>query len=180
MEARCKKCGRVLRDPVSIARGMGTKCAGLSGKGGRSVLVRTHHGSGFAGSPASPGKTVAPLFTWVDNENRQKHVPDQLAAFPPELLGLVLSAPSIGTIPRRLKSHRRKTRSQKGRSPMLTVKAIRRKCINLRMLFWPGFFLKNKPLPCIPCGDGNWRIGEEGREISARDLVSYLSRYGAI
>lgn len=36
MKPRCKKCGRVLSDPESIARGMGPKCAGVSG-GGRKV-----------------------------------------------------------------------------------------------------------------------------------------------
>lgn len=29
-------------------------------------------------------------------------------------------------------------------------------------------------------GNNNWRIGQHGREISANDLVSYLSRYGMI
>jgi hypothetical protein len=33
MKPRCKKCGRVLSDPESIARGMGPKCAGVSGSG---------------------------------------------------------------------------------------------------------------------------------------------------
>ena len=32
---RCKKCGRVLRNPASIARGLGPVCAGETGKGRR-------------------------------------------------------------------------------------------------------------------------------------------------
>jgi hypothetical protein len=48
------------------------------------------------------------------------------------------------------------------------------------MLFWPGFSSKGEPLACIPCGDDSWRIGKDGREISAGDLISYLSRYAVI
>ena len=67
-----------------------------------------------------------------------------------------------------------------GQAPILTLKEIRRMCINLRMLFWPGFSFKGEALACIPCDDDNWRIGQDGREISESDLVSYLSRYGVI
>lgn len=38
-QVRCKKCGRVLKSPASIAMGMGPKCAGVTG-GGKSVRVR--------------------------------------------------------------------------------------------------------------------------------------------
>ena len=53
-------------------------------------------------------------------------------------------------------------------------------CISLRMYFWPGFSSKGEPLACFPCGADNWRIGKDGHEMSAGDLVSYLSRYGVI
>jgi len=46
MKPRCKKCGRVLSDPVSIARGMGPKCAGISG-GGRKEKARLRKRSGI-------------------------------------------------------------------------------------------------------------------------------------
>jgi Family of unknown function (DUF6011) len=39
IKPRCKKCGKVLSDPESIARGIGPKCAGIS-SGGRSMKVR--------------------------------------------------------------------------------------------------------------------------------------------
>ena len=44
MLARCKVCGKPLRDPVSIARGMGRKCAGIpnSGKSFRSTTRVTN------------------------------------------------------------------------------------------------------------------------------------------
>ena len=47
MSAKCKKCGRPLRDPVSIARGMGAKCAGLVG-GGKRFRARLRLSSGVA------------------------------------------------------------------------------------------------------------------------------------
>ena len=39
---RCKKCGRVLRNPISIARGMGPVCAGEMGKGRWLYKSRSH------------------------------------------------------------------------------------------------------------------------------------------
>jgi len=39
-QARCKKCGRRLKSPLSIAIGMGPKCAGLKSTTGRSVRVQ--------------------------------------------------------------------------------------------------------------------------------------------
>jgi hypothetical protein len=121
-----------------------------------------------------------PLLAWVESDNRPKRVPDQLSKYPPDLLGLVLSAPSSGAIAMRVKSYRQKRSQAKGQSPIITLKEIRRMCINLQIVFWPGFSFKGEPLACIPCGDDNWRIGRDGREISAGDLVSYLSRYGVI
>jgi len=34
-QARCKKCGRVLKSPASIARGMGSTCAGTTPTSGK-------------------------------------------------------------------------------------------------------------------------------------------------
>lgn len=180
MQPRCTKCGRPLRDPDSVARGMGPECSGMSGRRGRSVQARGSVGTGSTYRIAGTSKTVAPLFAWIDNDHRQRRVPDQLAGFPPDLLRLVLSAPAAGAIAAHLKPTRRKRPDQKGYSPGKTLREIRRRCIDLRMLFWPGFSFKGEPLACIPCGNNNWRIGQHGREISANDLVSYLSRYGMI
>ena len=44
---RCKKCGRKLTDPVSIARGVGPVCAGLTGYR-RRVRTRQRRSSGRA------------------------------------------------------------------------------------------------------------------------------------
>lgn len=43
---RCKKCGRVLTSPSSIARGMGSVCAGLSGEKVRAAQVKVKGSSG--------------------------------------------------------------------------------------------------------------------------------------
>jgi len=180
MQPRCKKCGRPLSSPDSIARGMGPECAGISSSRGKSVRVRTGNRSSTVYNTPGASHTGMPLLAWVESDNKLKRVPDQLSKYPPDLLGLVLSAPSSGTIAMRVKSYRRKRSQAKGQSPILTLKEIRRMCINLQILFWPGFSFEGEPLACIPCGDGNWRIGKDGREISAGDLVSYLSRYGVI
>lgn len=37
---RCSKCGRVLKDPVSIAIGLGPECRGDSGGRGKKVSIR--------------------------------------------------------------------------------------------------------------------------------------------
>ena len=180
MQPQCKKCGRPLSDPESIARGMGPECSGISNSRGRSVRVRRQNGVGSAYNALGTSQRDMPLFAWKGDEDNLRQVPAQLARFPSDLLNLVLSAPATGAIATRVKDHRRKRSKYNGRSPMVTLKEIRRACINLRLPFWPGFSSKGEPLACIPCGDDNWRIGRNGREISAGDLVSYLSRYGVI
>lgn len=44
--ARCKKCGRVLKSPDSIARGMGPECAGVTPRKGKSPRARSRSPSG--------------------------------------------------------------------------------------------------------------------------------------
>jgi len=180
MQPRCKKCGRPLSSPESIARGMGPECAGISSSRGKSRPARKRNGSGSTYEVPGKKQATIPMFSWMDDNDIQERVPDQLARFPPDLLYLVLSAPARGAIATQVKSHNRKRSKGRVQSPILTLREIRRACINLRMLFWPGFFFKGEPLACIPCSGDNWRIGKEGREISASDLVSYLSRYGVI
>jgi len=180
MQPRCKKCGRPLRSSESIARGMGPECAGISTSHRRPVHIQKRNGSGSSHDMPRKNRVTMPMFSWTNDDVDQKHIPDQLTRFPPDLLNLVLSAPPTGTIAMRMKSHRRKRSKGKRQSPILTLREIRRTCIDLRLLFWPGFSFKGEPLPCIPSGDNRWRIGKEGREISASDLVSYLNRYGVI
>lgn len=53
-QARCKKCGRVLKSPASIARGMGSTCAGTTPPVGKSSTLRIQQGS------AKPYSTTGP------------------------------------------------------------------------------------------------------------------------
>ena len=58
-QPRCKKCGRRLKSPMSIAMGMGPKCAGISGLHGRSVRAGIRHRSGtvYSDSDSNPIQT---------------------------------------------------------------------------------------------------------------------------
>ena len=47
-QAKCKKCGRRLKSPLSIAIGMGPKCAGITITAGKNVRVRSSPSSGVA------------------------------------------------------------------------------------------------------------------------------------
>ncbi len=60
---RCKKCGRRLKSPLSIAIGMGPKCAGIKPTSGRSVHARNKSSSCTAYSDKKLVQMQAPLFT---------------------------------------------------------------------------------------------------------------------
>jgi len=60
---KCKKCRRVLRSPASIARGMGPKCAGVSGARGKSVRVSMKRSSGRVYQSIGTGGRQVPLFS---------------------------------------------------------------------------------------------------------------------
>jgi len=70
-QARCKKCGRQLKSPLSIAIGMGPKCAGVTVTAGKSVRVRNSPSSGMAYIETSPSHMQAPLFS---DELRKKRL----------------------------------------------------------------------------------------------------------
>ena len=58
----CKKCGRRLKSPMSIARGMGPKCAGVASIYGKCVRVWSKPSSNMAYSDNAPSQVQAPLF----------------------------------------------------------------------------------------------------------------------
>ena len=62
-QPRCKKCGRRLKSPLSIAIGMGPKCAGITSTSGRSVRVHSKPSSRTAYSDKTLVQVQAPLFT---------------------------------------------------------------------------------------------------------------------
>ena len=53
-QARCKKCGRILKSPASIARGMGSTCAGTTTNSGKSFDLRVRRGSAKPSSATGP------------------------------------------------------------------------------------------------------------------------------
>ena len=151
--ARCIKCGRPLRDPDSIARGMGPECAGVIG--GHRIRyrsrVRSHGNSSYAaigyGSAATPT-----LFSLVEEDVQPEEQPvveevsprkgglaEILIQFPTDLVDLVLSAPAAGAITWHVKNYSKKKKKPEGSMPPGRIlQEIRRMCIDLRLTFWPG------------------------------------------
>jgi len=177
MEARCKKCGKILRDPISVARGMGPICSGASGTG-KSLRSRrrAHRGTTYA----SVGDNYPTTNLFSFRQETQDGVTERFSQFPSDLVDVVLSAPAKGSIATRVKSYSRRKPKQNRVRPGTMLKQIRRMCIELRLLFWPGLSKNFEPIPCIPCCENDWKIGENGRVLSKQELVSYLSRYGII
>lgn len=62
-QPRCKKCGRRLKSPLSIAIGMGPKCVGNKPTSGRSVRVQSKPSFRTAYSDKLLVQVQAPLFT---------------------------------------------------------------------------------------------------------------------
>jgi hypothetical protein len=61
-QPKCKKCGRRLKSPLSIAIGMGPKCAGIKSASGRSVRVRSKPSSRTAYFDKTLDQAQVPLF----------------------------------------------------------------------------------------------------------------------
>ena len=62
-QPRCKKCGRRLKSPLSIAIGLGPKCAGIRSTSGRSVRTQSKPSTRTAYSDKKLIQVQAPLFT---------------------------------------------------------------------------------------------------------------------
>ena len=61
-QPRCKKCGRRLKSPLSIAIGMGSKCAGIKPTSGKTVHTQSKISSRTAYSDKILDKAQAPQF----------------------------------------------------------------------------------------------------------------------
>jgi len=177
MEVHCKVCGKPLHNPISIARGMGPKCAGVP-NAGKSLRTHRHTTRGATYPLIGAGHPSLNLFSFAGHQSDK--VPAALKQFPSDLVQLVLSAPAPGSIAAQIKSYSRGKRKQSGISAGKVLKQIRRMCIEFRLLFWPGLSMNLKQIACIPCGQDDWKIGDNGRVLSKDQLVAYLSRYGMI
>lgn len=60
-QPKCKKCGRVLKSPASIARGMGSKCAGITATSGREFHSRHRRDSGKTHQSVGASGAQTPL-----------------------------------------------------------------------------------------------------------------------
>jgi hypothetical protein len=194
-EVRCIKCGKPLRDPESIARGMGPECAGVNGDHRKRYRSKLRpHGSSYY--PAiGHGSAVTPtLFTMVEEGQhieeqpldeevlpRKSALAEILMQFPTDLLDLVLSAPAAGAIALHVKNYSKKKKKPAGSMPPgRTLQEIRRMCIDLRLTFWPGILDQNHQIACVPYGEEDWIFENSERVMSRQELEAYLSRYGMI
>ena len=187
-EVRCIKCGRPLRDPDSIARGMGPECAGVNGGHRRRYRARvSSHGSSCYAA-IGHGNTVTPtLFTLVEEQPLVEEVlplksalAEILMQFPTDLIDLVLSAPAAGAIAWHVKKYSKKKKPEGSMPPGRTLQEIRRMCIDLRLTFWPGICDQGQQIACVPYGEEDWKFENSERVISREELEAYLSRYGMI
>jgi Family of unknown function (DUF6011) len=193
-EIRCIKCSRPLRDPDSIARGMGPECAGANGGHRRRYRsrVRSHTSSQYAA--IGHGSAVTPtLFTLVEEGQHMEEQPlvkeviprksalaEILMQFPTDLVELVLSAPATGAIARHIKNYSKKKKPAGSMPPGRTLQEIRRMCIDLRLTFWPGVSAQGLQIACVPYGEEDWRFENSEKVMSRQELEAYLSRYGMI
>ena len=169
MNTKCKKCGRPLRDPVSIARGMGAKCAGLAG-GGKRYRARLRPSSG-AVYPTAGDAQVSKVSSSPVTER-----PDQASKvfgqFPSDLVNLVLAPPELGSIAAQIKSYSRQRKPNRINSAQL-IKQLRSMCIEMRLTFWPGTLHESGTysLPALRRkGLEDWRERADHEQGRAGDL----------
>ncbi len=58
---KCKKCGRALKSPLSIAMGMGPKCAGVSLTGRKKLNIGLRRSSGRIYNVVESGSSQMPM-----------------------------------------------------------------------------------------------------------------------
>ena len=194
-EIRCIKCSRPLRDPDSIARGMGPECAGANGGHRRRYRTRVRsQGSSYYAASDDSTAGVPTLFTLVDGDEQAEEQPvveagsthssgfgEILTQFPTDLLDLVLSAPTSGAIAKHVKNYAKKKRPAGSMPPGRALQEIRRMCIVLRLTFFPGMStLHGQQIACVPYGDEGWRFENSEKVMSRQQLEAYLARYGMI
>lgn len=183
---QCRKCGRLLRDPESIARGMGPECAGITGDRRKRFSFRRHIQRGSVYLQRTEGTTSPTLFSLVREKELEESLAgkedtlgcersDHFSRFPRDLVDLVLLVSPHGTGA----SHRARRKSERiSRGKVL--KEIRRMCIKSRLAFWPGVSRNGEPIACVPYGDDGWRFENSDRVLSSVELEAYLIRYRMI
>ena len=194
-EVRCIRCGRPLRDPVSITRGMGPECAG--GTGGRRRKyrsgVRSRSSSCYTTMSCSTSSTFT-VFSLTEHleqrvdvpvveeiDDRKSQPPEVMLKYPADLVDLVLSAPAQGAIAWQVKKHSKKKKLVGAPPPGRILQEIRRMCIDLRLTFFPGMSTPHgHEIACVPYGDDGWVFENSEKVMSRKELEDYLSHYGMI
>lgn len=189
---RCKKCGRPLRDPDSIARGMGPECAGITGSQ-KDYMPGRKARRNLACLQENRGSTSPTLFTLVRKDEQTEEFTvtgeealsgallDVTSQFPADLLNLVLSAPPPGAIASRDRHFsNRKKKGSGAINPGKALREIRRMCIDIRLAFWPGISDRGRPVACVPFGEDDWKFENTEKVLSRAELESYLARFGMI
>ena len=194
-EIRCMKCGRPLRNPASIARGMGPECAGETGGRGNNYRSGIHSRSRSFYAVVRPDSAAIPTLFGLVEENEQRaegpvgeEVParksgpaDILMQYPTDLIDLVLSAPATGAIAWHVRKYSKKRKPKGAMPPGKILKEIRQMCINLRLTFWPGMWDHHgQQIACVPHGDEGWKFENSEKVMSRQELEAYLARYGMI
>jgi hypothetical protein len=194
-QIRCIKCGRPLRDPESIARGMGPECAGTRGGHRKSYCSKIRsQGRPYYAAIGHRSADTPTLFTLVEERQYPEQQPsveevlhrkvaraESLMQFPTELIELVLSAPATGAIAWHIKSYKKKKKPASSTPPGRILQEIRRMCIELRLTFWPGMANpQEQQIACVPYGNDGWKFENSEKVMSRRELESYLARYGII
>ena len=194
-EVRCIKCSRPLRDPESIARGMGPECAGAGGGYRRRYRASvSSHGSSYYAAIGYGSAVTPTLFTLVEEGQhieeqplveevlpRKSALAEILMQFPTDLIDLVVSAPAAGAIAWHVKNYSKKKKPEGTMPPGKILQKIRRMCIDLRLTFWPGMSNhQGHQIACVPYGDEGWRFENSEKVMSRQELEAYLSRYGMI
>ena len=193
--ARCIKCGRPLRDPESIARGMGPECAGVNGGHRRRYRARvSSHGSSYYAGIGHANTVIPTLFNLVEEGQhieerplveevlpRKSALAEILMQFPTDLIALVVCAPAAGAIAFHVKNYSKKKELEGSMPPGKILQEIRRMCIDLRLTFWPGIFShQGQQIACVPYGAEGWRFENSEKVMSRQELEAYLARYGMI
>ena len=167
------KCRRPLRDPESIARGMGPECAGDTGGRRRKNRSGARSWSGFSYAAMAHGNRAAPtLLSLIEKEEQRadqevseepspcrSELAEILMKYPTDLIDLVLAAPAAGAIAWQVKNYSKKKKPQGSMHPGRTLQEIRRMCIDLRLTFFPGMSTpQGQQIACVPYGDEGWRF----------------------
>ncbi len=166
MKPTCRKCGRVLTSPESIARGMGPECAGDSGTR-RRVRTRSRRGGGRRYDAVGGGHAGQQTLSLFAGFTPQPAGPLPIAAAP--MLTLPPAQPAAPAQVRAGKKAQAAVRKER--------RAAHTQAFHARQPFSVG--LAPNLTDFVPV-EGGWQNVQTGRFSTHDDLRRYLERYGFI